>query len=378
MKKILDFCESHRPWALDVIRSLAAIESPTLDKPAVDRCGCEVERQILALGGRVERVARPSSGDHLRARFGYDRPPILLLGHFDTVWPVGQLAEMPIRLEDDRLYGPGVFDMKGGLGIALLAVRALVELGRLPDGGVGMLWTADEETGSSTSRQLIDEEAARSEAVLVFEPALPGGTVKTSRKGCGQFDLQVRGVAAHAGLDPQKGASAIRELARLVLEVYGFEDRKSGVTINVGTVAGGTRPNVVAESARAVVDVRFRTAAAALALEQRFRELRAALPGTTLTVSGGIDRPPLERSAGVVRLYELARAIAAELGHDLSEGATGGGSDGNFTAALGVPTLDGLGAIGRGAHARDEWIDVTALGWRSALAAGLITRIAAP
>jgi glutamate carboxypeptidase len=378
VKAILDFCESHQPWALDLVRSLAALESPTTDKAAVDQCGAEVERQMLAFGSVVQRVTSASTGDHLVGRVGGSAPRILLLGHIDTVWAVGRLAEMPLRFDGSRLFGPGVFDMKGGLVIALLAVRALVELRRLPPAGVAMLWTADEETGSATSRRLVEELAVGCDAVLVFEPALTGGALKTSRKGCAQFELRVDGEAAHAGLDPQKGASAIRAMAQLVLDAYALEDSSSGVTVNVGLVTGGTRSNVVAESARAAVDVRFRTAEAGSAVERRVQNLRTSVPGTRVSVAGGIERPPLERTAPVARLYESARQVAAELGRDgLGEGATGGGSDGNFTAALGVPTLDGLGAIGRGAHAREESIEASALGWRAALAAGLIMRIAA-
>jgi glutamate carboxypeptidase len=374
---VLEFCESRREWVLDLITTLVSMESPTDDKAAVDRCGVELERQLSALGGRVRRHARESSGDHLQAEFGRGTDQILLLGHFDTVWPVGQIASMPLHRDGDRLYGPGVFDMKAGIGIAMLGVRALADLGLLPECRIVMLWTADEETGSATSRGLIEEEAARSRAVVVFEPALPSGAVKTSRKGCAQFELSVQGIAAHAGLEPQNGASAILELARLVLTVCGWEDRERGTSVNVGTVTGGSRTNVVAEWATASVDARFRHKDDAASLERRFRELRTTSPGTSLVVSGGVDRLPLERTAEVLALYEIARRVAAELGRELGEGATGGGSDGNLTAALGVPTLDGMGAVGHGAHARDEWIDVSTLGWRAALAAGLLRRVPA-
>jgi glutamate carboxypeptidase len=239
-----------------------------------------------------------------------------------------------------------------------------------------MLWTSDEETGSATSRALVEGEARRSKAVLVLEPALPGGALKTTRKGCGTFELIVRGRAAHAGVDPEKGASAILELAHQILALQALQDLERGVSVNVGTIEGGSRSNVVADTARAVIDVRAPTGQDAERVEQKFRELRPRIEGTTVDIGGGFDRPPFERNAGVIRLYTQARAVARSLGRDLAEGATGGGSDGNFTAALGVPTLDGLGAVGDGAHANHEHVEVNSLAWRAALLAGLIASLA--
>jgi len=238
-----------------------------------------------------------------------------------------------------------------------------------------MLWTSDEETGSATSRALVEDEARRSKAVLVLEPALPGGALKTTRKGCGTFELIVRGRAAHAGIDPGKGASAILELARQILAVHALQDLDRGVSVNVGTIAGGSRSNVVADTARAVIDVRAPARQDAERLEHKFRELRAQTDGTMVEISGGFDRPPFERHNGVMRLYTQACVVARSLGQDLAEGATGGGSDGNFTAALGVPTLDGLGAVGDGAHANHEHVEVNSLAWRAALVAGLIASL---
>jgi glutamate carboxypeptidase len=224
---------------------------------------------------------------------------------------------------------------------------------------------------------VIEEEARRSHAVLVLEPSLPGGAVKTSRTGCGEFELSVTGIPAHAGVDPGKGASAIHELANQIVLLDKLRDPARGVSLNVGQIEGGSRPNVIAEAARAVVDVRAETLETARELEQVFRSLRPVDPKTKLDVVGGFDRPPMERSAAVVRLFEIARGVAAEMGHQLGEGGTGGGSDGNFTAALGVPTLDGLGAIGGGAHALDEHVETGELAWRAALLAGLIGRVGA-
>ncbi len=375
MNGILRYCESQRPWAIDRICSLARLESPTTDKQAVDRCGRAVETELVALGGRVTRLCCPDAGDHLVAQFGDADRPVMLLGHFDTVWPVGQLERMPIVTDNERLLGPGVFDMKAGIVLALLAVRALVHTGRsLPP--LVFFLSSDEETGSRTSRTAIEEHARKSRAVLVLEPPLPGGALKTARKGCGRFDLTVTGIAAHAGIEPEKGANAIAELAAQLLFLEQLEDRLQGVSITVCTVSGGTRANVVPDHAVASIDVRVPTLAAAAQVDAAFRGLRPLRAGTHLSVSGGFDRPPLERTAAVLRLYEEARLVAAALGHELSEGATGGGSDGNFTAALGVPTLDGLGAIGDGAHAGHEHVEIGALAWRAALLAGLIERTA--
>ena len=375
MKEILSFCEARRDWLVETTTALVRLESPTLDKAAVDRCGAELGRRLVAVGASVETLPSEGTGDHLRATFGSGSSQLLLLGHFDTVWPVGQLERMPIRLEADRLYGPGVFDMKAGIAIGMLAVRALDELRLRPRPRVVMLFTADEERGSGTSRALVETEARRSKTVCVLEPSLPGGAVKTRRKGIGEFELCVSGISAHAGVDPEKGASAISELATQILKLEALRDVDRGVLVNVGVVEGGDRPNVIAEQARAVIDVRVETAADARRVRDAIYAIQPKRPGTSLRVSGDFSRPPLERSEAVVHLYEVARAVAEELGHDLGEGSTGGGSDGNLTAALGVPTLDGLGAIGDGAHALHEHIDVDHLPWRAALVAGLIRRL---
>ncbi len=375
MDSILEFCRSQHEWALDAFEALARCESPSQDKAAVDRCGAEIEKMVGEIGGRVERLARSSAGDHLRAEFGHGAGQVLLLGHFDTVWPVGQIDRMPIVRRDGRLHGPGTFDMKAGIVIGLLGARALFVTGSPPANRVVMLLTTDEEIGSRTSRDVIEHEARKSRAVLVLEPSLPGGSVKTRRKGSGEFRLSVHGVSAHAGIEPEKGASAIQELARQILTLERIQDLDRGISVNVGLIRGGSRLNVVPDEATAEIDVRVPTMADASGVEAAFRALRPVGRGITLDVSGGIDRPPLERSPAVVRLYEIAREVAAALGHDLGEGETGGGSDGNYTAALGVPTLDGLGAIGDGAHALHEHVDLGSIPWRGALVAGLIWQI---
>lgn len=370
-----DFCRANEDWLLEAIDALVSVESPTTDKAAVDRCGAELARRLEAAGGRITRLTRPDRGDHLLAEFGCGASQILLLGHFDTVWPVGQLERMPLRRSDGRLYGPGVFDMKAGIAIALLATRALLETATPLSHRIVMLWTTDEEVGSASSRAAIEDEARRSDAVLVLEPSLPGGGVKTARKGCGSYRVQIRGIAAHAGIEPQKGASAVQELAHQTLRINALQDLARGVSVNVVQTSGGVRSNVIPDEAHAVVDVRVPTLAAAAEIAEAFRGLRPVDERTTITVDGGFDRPPLERSDLVARLYKQARDVARELGQDLAEGGTGGGSDGNFTAALGIPTLDGLGAVGDGAHALHEHVEMASLTDRAALVAGLIARL---
>ena len=375
-RKLLDFSIANQEWLLELIEALVAIESPSDDPQAVNRCGAELAKRLEAIGGKVTRIASPTAGDHLRASFGSGARQILMLGHFDTVWPVGQLAKMPLKRDAGRLHGPGVFDMKAGIGLAMLATRAVLEHASLDGCQLTMLWTTDEEIGSGTSRAVIEAEAARSAAVLVFEPSLPGGGLKTSRKGVGQFELIARGVSAHAGLDPGKGVSAIRELARQILAIDELQDPANGVTVTVGVISGGTRANVVPDEARAVIDARANTRADADRVERVMKSLQPNLAGARVEVSGGFDRPPLERTAGVIDLFEAAQTVAREIGLTLSEGAAGGGSDGNFTAALGVPTLDGFGAIGDGAHALHEHVDIDALVPRAAVIAGLLARLA--
>jgi len=386
-RQFLDYCAGQRDWLLDFIEALVAIESPSDDPTAVNRCGAELASRLQALGGEVTRlppstpglptVALAKVGDHLRASFGQGSRQILLLGHFDTVWPIGQLKSMPLKREDGRIYGPGIFDMKAGIGLATLATRAVLDAGGLGQCRVVMLWTSDEEIGSTTSRALIEAEAQQSDAVLVFEPSLPGGALKTSRKGVGQFELRARGVSAHAGLDPAKGVSAVRELARQIVAIDDLQDPGRGVTVTVGVIAGGTRANVVPAEAHAIIDARAVTRADAERVERAMKALVPQIAGAQLTVTGGFDRPPLERSQGVAKLFEAAKDVAKELGLTLQEGSAGGGSDGNFTAALGVPTLDGFGAVGDGAHALHEHVEIAALAPRAAVIAGLMARLAA-
>jgi glutamate carboxypeptidase len=371
---LVQAAEARRDAMLALIRELVALESPSGDVDALTRCSRVLADFCAAAGAAAEFRAPDGPGaPHLVARWDGGPGRVLLLGHFDTVWPVGQLARQPLVERDGRLFGPGVYDMKAGLVIALTAVGLARSHAACPS--VTFLATADEETGSATSRRLIEALAREHDAVLVFEPAIPGGAVKTGRKGVGEFTVTAHGVSSHAGADPRAGASAIHELARQVLAMQALSDPTRGLTINVGTIQGGTRSNVVAETARAAVDVRITRLDDAARIEQALRALQPHDPRVRLEIEGAVNRPPMERTAGVAKLFELARDVAASANWTLSEGATGGASDGNFTAALGVPTLDGLGATGDGAHALHEHVEIRELPRRAALVAGLLMRL---
>jgi glutamate carboxypeptidase len=372
MLSLLAAAESHRDWALAVIEDLVRLESPSTDKVALDRVAAEIARLFVELGARAAPLPQERSGDHLRIEIGRGDAQVLVIGHFDTVWPIGQIETMPVRREDGRLYGPGSYDMKAGIATTLLAARILIETNRLPSHRITMIWTSDEEVGSDTSRGILEAEARRSRAVFVLEPALAGGGVKTARKGVADFRIEATGIPAHAGVEPDKGASAIHELAWQAVQLLALNDPSRGLTINVGCIGGGTRPNVVAAEAMMDVDVRIPTEADAARVTTALTTLVPRDPRVRLRVSGGVNRPPMERTAGVAALYERAARIARELGRELPEGATGGGSDGNFTAALGIPTLDGLGPDGAGAHALHEHVLIDSVPFRAALLAGLL------
>jgi glutamate carboxypeptidase len=326
------------------------------------------------LGGKVTFYPQQQAGNHLKAEFpgGASVKPALLLGHFDTVWQMGTLAKMPFRIEDGRAFGPGVYDMKAGITMMIFALRALKAAGAAHR-PVTILLDTDEEVGSITGRPVVEATAKECEAVLVLEPSQgPKGHLKTSRKGVGDITVRVRGRASHSGVDFEKGRSAIVELARQLLEIVKFTDVGRGITVNPGVIQGGTRSNVIAAEAWAEVDLRIARAADAALLEQKFAALKPFDPDCTIELTGGINRPPMERTEGTVRLFGIAHEIATAMGMPLDESSTGGGSDGNFTSALGVPTLDGLGAVGEGAHAANESVVVEELFSRTALLAGLI------
>jgi len=362
-----------------LLGQFVSAESPSFDKSAVDRFGKIVAAEWRRRGARVTVLRRRERGDHVRAewnpRGNRARGQVLVLGHLDTVYGLGTLARMPFRVSKGRAYGPGAFDMKGGLVIALSAVDALKAIGLVPQRRIVFLWTSDEEIGSGTSRATIEREARHSDAVLVLEPASGlDGRVKTGRKGVGEIEIVATGRAAHAGLNPEDGVNAIEEIALHIARISSWNLPGRGVSVNAGVIEGGTRTNVVPEKARVVVDVRAIRAGDMRALERKFRALRPILRGAKLQISGGFNRPPMERKMSVA-LCEKARALAKEMGVTLGEAYVGGGSDGNFTAALGVPTLDGLGAVGEGAHSPNENILIRGLPERAALVAGLLVTI---
>src|ERR1051326_861319 len=299
----------------------------------------------------------------------------MLLGHFDTVWDIGTLKQMPFKIDSEKAAGPGIFDMKGGIVMMLEAIRAVQELrGALPR-PVTVLLNTDEEVGSDSSRPITEGLAKHSQAVIVLEPAGPGGAAKTARKGVGDYTVRVTGIPSHAGLDFEKGQSAIVELSRQILAMTKFVDLKRGITVNPGVIRGGTRTNVVAAEAEVDVDVRIAKIDDAKGLDKKFHGLRAFNKNCRLDVGGGINRPPLEKTKASMALFTLARGLAGEIGWKLREVAVGGGSDGNFTAGLGIPTLDGLGAAGDGAHAKHEHILISELPRKTALIAALLERI---
>ena len=371
-----DHFASRQDAMLATLRELVEMESPSHDKAAVDRLGQVLAGKFSALGGRVQFHPGGALGNHLQADFdGGSGKPVLLLGHFDTVWEIGTLKTMPFRVEGGKAFGPGSFDMKGGIVMMLEAIGGLRQMrGGLPR-PVTVLLNTDEEVGSESSRPVTERLARQCAAVLVLEPAGAGGRIKTARKGVGDYTVKITGIRSHAGLDFDKGRSAIVELARQILVMTRFTDRKRGITVNPGVIRGGTRTNVVAAEASVEVDIRIARMADAKPLERRFRGLKAVDRKCKLKVTGGINRPPLERTAGVAALYDLARELAAGVGWKVGEIAVGGGSDGNFTAGLGVPTLDGLGAAGDGAHAHHEHILPAEWPRKTALIAGLLERI---
>jgi glutamate carboxypeptidase len=372
---LFELARKHQRAALNTLRKMVEIESPSDNKAAVDRCVAFVAGECESLGGRIRLHRQKVFGDLLEARFGpakTRKKPLLLLGHLDTVWPLGTLKSMPFRITKDRVWGPGVLDMKAGVGMALSAIAILRELERLTR-PIVMLLNSDEEVGSTVSRPVTEKLARQCEAVYVLEPAQGSeGAYKTARKGVGVYSVRVQGVAAHSGVDFKNGHSAIVELSRQIERVTRFTEFDRGITVNVGTIQGGTRSNVVAAEAQAEVDVRIARAKDETRIDRRFRSLRVFDSKCKLHVDGGLNRPPMERTRGTVALFKRSAAYARTLGFELQEAATGGGSDGNFTSALGVPTLDGMGAVGEGAHAAHESLLLEHMAPRTALLAAML------
>lgn len=379
MDPILSYLESRRAEMVSLCRELVECESPSDDAAAVGRFA-ELVADELAGMARVSRLPGGRFGPHLRCEFelpgGNKDGQILALGHSDTVWPVGTLQQMPFREAEGRLWGPGVLDMKAGIVFLIFAARALRALELPVKRRVVMQLNSDEEVGSSSSRPLTEEEARRSRAVLVLEPGTGlEGKLKTARKGVGDYRIVVHGQAAHAGLDFTLGASAILELARQIQRVAGFTRLERGITVSTGVISGGSRTNVVPAEAHADIDIRVLRMKDAGLLDRRFHRLRPFDRRCTIEISGGLNRPPMERTQGVQELFRRAQALAAELGVEIEESLSGGGSDGNFTAAVGTPTLDGLGGVGEGAHAPHESILVNRMADRAALIAKLLAAL---
>jgi glutamate carboxypeptidase len=377
MRALLAGARLKQPALLDLTRQLVRAESPSNDKTAVDACIALAADRASSLGGRVKLHRQKHFGDLLEARFGPKSKAganglTLLLGHLDTVWPLGTLKTMPCRMAQGRLWGPGALDMKAGVAMAFTALEILFEA-QLLQREIVLLLVSDEEVGSPVSRPLTERLAAECAQVFVLEPA-QGLAYKTARKGAGNWRIEVTGLAAHAGVDFEKGANAILELARVIQTVSGWTDLERGLTVSVGLAGGGSKTNVIPAQACAQVDVRIARKADGPRIARRFAALKPVDKRCALKVTGGIDRPPMERTHSTVRLYLQAKALAAELDFPLPEASSGGVSDGNLTSALGIPTLDGMGAVGHGAHANSESILIEHLAPRAALLAGLLAR----
>lgn len=372
MTELLDYLQKRRGDMLADLQRFVEHESPTTDKAATDGfAGLLAGEAERLTGGRIERVEQRTWGDHLLLHVGEaSGPPLLLVGHYDTVWPPGTLETMPFRLDGGRARGPGIFDMKGGLVQALWAIHALRELGRSHP-PLTFLMNSDEEVGSPSSRALIERESERAAACLIFEPSFHGA-LKTARKGVGIFGLHVTGRPSHAGSEPFQGVSAIDEICRQVLDLHSLTNRETGTTVNVGVISGGTRGNVVAAEAGAQIDLRVVTRAEGERVPKAILGLNPHHQGATLRVEGGMNRPPMERTDRIVQLFEHARGLASDLGFTLEEASVGGGSDGNFCSTVNASVIDGLGAVGDGAHAFDEHLVVDEMAPRAALVARLL------
>ena len=376
-REILRVLRGRQSEMLRLLEKFVRCESPSFDKAAVDRFGEIVAAEWQKRGARVEILRQPKRGNHIRAEIWDGRGPssgvqLMALGHLDTVYPLGTLATMPFRISGGRACGPGTFDMKSGLVQALFAVDALRAAKIALRKQLVFLWNSDEEIGSESSRKAIELEARRSDAVFVLEPALgPDGRLKTARKGVGTAEIVVTGRSAHAGIEPERGINAVHELALQIARLMKMNDARRGITVQATVIDGGTVSNVVPDHARAEVDVRYTRLADAKPLDRKLHSLKPILHGATIEVRGGITRPPLERTPQVAELFTRAKSLAHEIGFSLGEASTGGGSDGNLTAALGVPTLDGLGAVGDGAHSPREHVTIRAMPERAALLAAL-------
>lgn len=380
MSNLLNHFNARRQAILDAVRALVERETTSREEARLNEIAGFVAARLRELGGEIELTPQPGYGTHLRARFDFGHDPLtprlLVIGHLDTVWPIGTLELMPFRVTaEGAAHGPGIFDMKSGVVIATESLNAIRAFGLQTRRPITLLLTCDEEIGSRTSRPLVEEEAKRASAALVLEPPVTGGVVKTGRKGIGVFNIRAIGCAAHAGLDPRKGVNAIVELSHQVVRLAAMNDHERGVTVSVGLMNGGSALNVVPAEATAKADVRFWTPEDGERIVNEIRGLTPVLDDARLEITGGVNRPPMPRSEKNIALYEHARVLAAEIGFDLKDTVVGGGSDGNFTAAMGVPTLDGLGVDGAGAHADHEHIIVGDIPRRATLLTRLMQTI---
>jgi len=379
LKNLRYTIETSQQEMLEALEVLVRLESPSTDKAAADAYAEKIGARFNGLGAQTSLVQNKTNGNHVKVQFsstqGHAKKPGLLLCHYDTVWQLGTIDRMPFRIEVEKAFGPGIYDMKASHVMAEFALRAIAELKMMLPRPIEILFTSDEEIGSLTSRELIEDHARQAEYVLVMEPPTEEGALKTARKGVGGFHLQVKGKASHAGSQPELGISAVNELANQILVVQDFEDLEKGTTINAGVIRGGTRSNVIAAHAEAEIDVRAWTPEEAARIDEAMKGLRPKTPGAEIMVEGGFERPPLVRSEAIADLFRRVQEIGKQLGLDLAEGSTGGGSDGNFTAALGVPTLDGMGAMGDGAHADHEHILISHLVPRTTLLAAVLLNL---
>ena len=371
-----EIANARLPNMLETLKTIVEFESPSSEKEAVDKVVGYLEREMRRLGAQVDRIQQSEFGDLLVGRWdGDDRQPLLVMTHIDTVWPLGTLDRIPFRSENGVGRGPGIYDMKASVAMMLCAMEMLGDdqASRRP---IVWLVNTEEEVGSPVSREHIERLALESDTVLCLEPPVPpDDALKTMRKGVGMFEMTIRGKASHAGADHQSGVSAIDELARQIQWLHGLTDYGVGTTVNVGVIEGGSKRNVVAAEANALIDLRVETMQEADRIVPLIQSAEAQLEGASVTVSGELNRPPMERSPHVIDAFNRAHTIAAEIGQTIVESSTGGGSDGNFTAALGIPTIDGLGCPGDGAHAESEHIQISKLGDRTALIAALLARL---
>ncbi|WP_246942365.1 M20 family metallopeptidase [Bacillus pinisoli] len=375
MSQVLDYLKANKTNIKDTLIRLTKAESPSLNKQLVDLCGKELKREFTQLiGGDITIIEKETVGNQYKFTYGNheNSEQILIIGHLDTVWDEGVL---PLKEEGDFLYGPGVFDMKGGLTISLWAIKAVKELNVKGNCNIVLLVTTDEEIGSNESKGLILEEAQKSKVVFIPESSIePNGAVKTARKGVGKFTMKVEGIAAHAGINAWDGASAIEELAHQIIDLKKLSNQEEGISINIGVIHGGTRSNVIAKEAYAEIDVRITKKEQAEKLQHAILNRPHYITGTKVEVAGSMERFPLERTEQVIQLYEELREIARVHGYELEEGASGGASDGNLTAGIGIPTIDGLGPLGGGAHQESEHVSISNLPYRAALLAEMLIK----